>query len=95
MIGLTFYKKSKDSNYSWFDRCSLQRLFFQLSQAVNKHTAWMPVGIRAKYIQIRIDMRTGDFLIMDQAGEILTEQDLKKLFPDVTVSVLPEQGAPK
>jgi hypothetical protein len=60
----------------WFNSGSLQRLFFHLTQAVNERFAWLPRS-KCKYLTVRIDMRTGDFLLLDGYGEVLTKEDIE------------------
>lgn len=62
----------------WFNSGSLQRLFFHITQAVNEKFAWLPIS-KCKYLTVRIDMRTGDFLLLDQYGVRLTTEETEKL----------------
>jgi hypothetical protein len=72
-----------DSN-KWFNSGSLQRIFFHITQAVNERTAWLRF-LRGKYIQIRVDLRTGDYLILDGAGSVMTNEEIKKLFKGIEI----------
>lgn len=80
----TFYQQTHNK---WYHRCSLQRLFFTITSAINRN-AWLNVA-NTKYIEIRIDMRDGAFLIKDSNGELMTEEQVKNLF-SVLVKDFPE-----
>jgi len=71
----------------WYHRCSLQRLFFTITSAINRN-AWLNV-VNTKYIEVRIDMRDGAFLIKDSNGDLMTEEQVKNLL-NVLVKDFPE-----
>ena len=48
--------------------------------ATEEHTHWFNVP-KCKYVQLRIDQRSGDFNILNAAGKCLSNEDLRKLFP--------------
>jgi len=70
---------------NWFSAGSLQRAFFHITKACNEGTAWLRSGINTKYIMVRIDMRTGDFIFLDSNMTVMLESDLKKLFEGLEI----------
>ena len=42
---------------------------------------------RAKYIQFRIDQRTGSFLMLDGEGTVLTHDEIVRMFPELAEPV--------
>ena len=38
---------------------------------------------RCKYIQFRIDQRTGSFLMLDGEGKVLTKAEIYRMFPEL------------
>ena len=43
--------------------------------AVDNPMAWLNAS-NAKYINVRIDMRTGDFVLTDSFDKVLTQEDI-------------------
>lgn len=41
------------------------------------------MGHRGKYVQIYTDQRTGDFIIRDRNGDVLTHEEVYTLFPSL------------
>ena len=80
------YKARND----WFTPSSLQRIFYCITEAVNRHTAWLDVS-DTKYIELRIDMRTGGTRILNASGEPMTEKDICILFKDIIIHNEPER----
>lgn len=59
-----------ESHNKWWNpsaQCSLPGLIQLISAAASKHTKWL-THIECKYIGIRVDMRTGHFIITDSQG---------------------------
>lgn len=46
--------------------------------------------IDCKYIEIRIDMRTGDFCLKNAFGELLTLKQIQLLFPEISIEPFSE-----
>lgn len=59
-------------------------MFFHITQAVNERTAWLRF-IRGKYIELRVDLRTGMFIVQDSAGNVMTNDEIQKLFKGLDV----------
>lgn len=73
------------STNGWFDR----REFSKATEAI-RSTAWTDPGrwlhhggLECKYIELRIDMRTGDFIFMNSNGERLTNEVIVDMFPQL------------
>lgn len=50
--------------------------------AVNEHIRWLGHN-GVKYLQFRIDQRTGDFIILDRNGDVLDDALLYGMFPEL------------
>lgn len=50
--------------------------------ATEDHTHWFNVP-KCKYVQLRIDQRSGDFNILNSDGDMLTDEQLRTLFPNL------------
>lgn len=75
-------KLYKSLRNGWFHPASLQRLFFHITQSISNNS-WLGIS-KCKYTTIRIDMRTGSFLVMDSNGDILNDLEIEKLFKSET-----------
>lgn len=70
----------------WYWANSRERLYLAISSAIRK-MRWLSVS-KAKYLTVRIDMRTGSFLLLDGYGDVLSEDDTKKLL-ECHINTLP------
>jgi hypothetical protein len=46
-------------------------------------TRWLKHGIDCKYVEIRVDMRTGDFCLKNAFNELMSDADILAMFPDL------------
>lgn len=67
----------KHPQNNWFWSNSRERLYSQIYKAI-REMSWLSLT-RAKYLTIRMDMRTGSFLLLDQNGDVLDDESIKKL----------------
>lgn len=68
----------------WFVRDD----FSKVAQAVGEvartePTRWVKHGIDCKYVEVRVDMRTGDFCIKNAFGGLVDADTLLAMFPDL------------
>lgn len=68
----------------WFHSVDLDAA----TQAIHKTahtepTRWLEHGIDCKYVQVQVDMRTGDFIIKNAFGDRLNNVDILKMFPEL------------
>jgi len=74
----------QDKLNGWFYAEELVRATTAVSNAIKRSpTNWMKVGITVKYIQIRIDQRTGDFILQDGYGQPMINDEIYELYPDL------------
>jgi len=66
----------------WFARASLPKFFEAVLVACSEHTRWLKQP-DCKYIELRIDMRTGDFIVKNAQGHERSLEQLKELFPEL------------
>lgn len=72
---------------NWFWSGELVRAVAEIHRrATQDHTHWLssagvPVPLNCKYVQIRIDQRTGDFILQDNNGQMLFHDEVYALFP--------------
>lgn len=65
----------------WFSRAHLIDCLKMVAHtALVRPTQWLHAPT-LKYVEIRIDMRSDDFIIKDACGKEATVDDLKKMFP--------------
>jgi hypothetical protein len=64
---------------SWFRKDDLVTTVLEINKSTPVN--WMKLGARSKYIQIKIDSRSGDFVLKDSYGQIMTDQEINELFP--------------
>lgn len=50
--------------------------------ATQEHTRWLQHP-NTKYLMIRVDQRTGDFVFQDQNGGHLTAEQVYSIFPEL------------
>lgn len=66
----------------WFHATDLVNVAAVIySTARSEPTRWLKHGILCKYVEIRVDMRTGDFVLRDNDGNILTNEAIELMFP--------------
>ena len=74
--------KQHQSN-QWFHASEFARACKAIHQAATQeHTRWLGHP-NVKYIQIRIDQRTGDFILQDQDGKYLEAEVIYSIFPEL------------
>ena len=66
----------------WFTNSSLPRFLEAVRTAAAEHTRWLKQP-DCKYIELRIDMRTGDFIVKNAQGHVRTLEQLQELFPEL------------
>lgn len=44
---------------------------------------WLTHGIDCKYVEIKIDMRTGDFCLKNAFGDMMSDSSILTMFPDI------------
>lgn len=65
----------------WIDRSEFIRVATEMHRrSTTEHTHWLG-SIDCKYLQIRMDQRTGDFLVCTSSGVPLSAYELYHLFP--------------
>lgn len=68
----------------WFTHLDFPRFVSAVRTAAAEHDRHLSSGMtRAKYIEPRIDLRTGDFIIKDGDGKTLTAEEVYTLFPEL------------
>lgn len=74
----------KHKNNGWFHRNHLPDVATALyTTAVQEPTRWLKHGIDCKYVEIRVDMRTGDFCLKNAFGDMLPDEDILAMFPQL------------
>ena len=67
----------------WFHHSELPRVADVLHRVASKeHTRWLERS-ECKYIQIRMDMRTGDFIMYDRNNVVMSEERVLEMFPEL------------
>lgn len=67
----------------WFDRSELPRFIAAVTNATGS-LSFMTANLwRAKYLTLRIDQRTGDFLVGDSDNRVLTVDEIYSMFPEL------------
>lgn len=67
----------------WFSRLDIVSFFdWVIRTAIRTPSKWINTP-HLKYIDIRVDMRSGDFIVKDMYGKEVPVEDLKKLFPQI------------
>lgn len=67
----------------WFHSSEFMRASQALwKAATTEHTRWLQFPFM-KYVQIRLDQRTGDFIIRDSEGNIVENDVLYAMFPEL------------
>lgn len=68
----------------WFHAFQLPEAAIAVAEVARKApTRWLGVGVHVKYVDIRVDMRTGDFCFIDNEGNRLDDETIEKLFPQL------------
>ena len=66
----------------WYDSHEFPKVADVIHRvASTEHTRWLG-HINVKYLMIRVDQRTGDFIILDSDNNKLTHEQLCELFPE-------------
>lgn len=67
----------------WFHASEFARACKAIHQAATQeHTRWLNHP-GTKYIQMRIDQRTGDFIVQNQDGVCLSADEVYAIFPEL------------
>jgi len=67
----------------WFHASEFARACKVIHQtATQEHTRWLNYP-NVKYIQLRIDQRTGDFIMQNQDGVCLSADEIYTIFPEL------------
>lgn len=61
----------------WYSHKDFTEFSQALKASANKHTAWLD-QIDLKYLEVRVDMRTGDFIVKNSQGHIVNNLKLHK-----------------
>ncbi len=68
---------------NWFDAADYERATRVIhGVAEDDPSNWLGHS-ESKYIMVRIDMRTGDFILLDLRGNIIEDEVLYDLFPSL------------
>lgn len=67
----------------WFDRSELPRFMVAMINATGSMSFMKADLWRAKYLTLRIDQRTGDFLVGDGESRVLTTDEIYRMFPEL------------
>jgi hypothetical protein len=75
------------SSNGWFLSTELVRAVTAIAEAATTvHIHWINHP-SAKYVQIRVDQRTGDFVLLDQSGDLLPHDVICDMFPNLREDV--------
>lgn len=66
----------------WFAASGLPRLLEAVLTAASEHVRWLKAP-DCKYLELRIDMRTGDFIVKNAQGHVCSLEQLQELFPEL------------
>lgn len=68
----------------WFHASEFLRAAIAIHQASTiEHHHWLIIGSRCKYLSLHVDQRTGDFIIRDSEGNIVDNDVLYEMFPEL------------
>lgn len=78
----------------WFEAGSLYPVVKAIHEtARNEPTKWLECGLDCKYVEVRVDMRTGDFCFKNAFGDLLSDADILRMFPSLgSVETFGEQA---
>ena len=66
----------------WFVSADLGKAVKAIhTTATGEPTRWLEHGIDCKYVEIRVDMRTGDFCLKNAFGDIIPNETIIAMFP--------------
>lgn len=68
----------KPQSNGWYSHTEFSEFSTALKSAADKHMAWLD-QIDMKYLEVRVDMRTGDFLVKNAQGHVVDNLKLHKL----------------
>ena len=75
------------SSNGWFLSTELVRAVTAIAEAATTvHIHWINYP-GTKYVQIRVDQRTGDFVLLDQSGDLLPHDVIYDMFPNLREDV--------
>ena len=70
----------------WFHSTDLANVAEVIrTTAQSEPTRWLEHGIDCKYVEIRVDMRSGDFILKNAFGEIIAPATLQAMFPQLVI----------
>lgn len=70
----------------WFHSTDLANVAEVIrTTAQSEPTRWLEHGIDCKYIEIRVDMRTGDFILKNAFGDIVSIKTIQAMFPQLEI----------
>lgn len=78
----------------WFNATDLGNIAEEMRKtAAAEPGKWIgqPDTIDCKYIEIRVDMRSGDFCLKNAFGDMLTLTQIQLMFPNIEVEQYGEQ----
>ena len=68
----------------WFVSADLGTMMKAIHETARREPIrWLEHGIDCKYVQVQVDMRTGDFIVKNAFGDRLNNVDILKMFPEV------------
>lgn len=75
------------STNGWFHASELVRAVTAIAEAATTvHIHWINYP-GTKYVQIRVDQRTGDFVLLNQSGNVLPLETVYGMFPTLREDV--------
>jgi hypothetical protein len=73
----------RNEQNGWFPSSEFLRAAMAIHvAATTQHAHWLGLS-RCKYVQLRIDQRTGDFIFQDGDGKMLEPDEIYQLFPSL------------
>lgn len=67
----------------WFPASQFGRVCKAIHQAATQdHTRYMG-HLNCKYVSVYVDLRTGDFILRDREGNIIEDETLYSIFPEL------------
>lgn len=67
----------------WFHSSEFMKVAAAIHKAATTvHTHWLERS-KIKYMSLYIDQRTGDFIVKDRDGEVITQEELLEIFPEL------------
>jgi hypothetical protein len=70
----------------WFHNTDLANVAEIIrTTAQSEPCRWLEHGIDCKYVELRVDMRSGDFILKTALGEIISPATLLAMFPRLVI----------